>query len=81
MLKTGAFSLRKDDALSLKELITETQAKASRAGGRFRDQTRVRAFPPDPLSCLSTASARPFRPSEPCASCLIGVAAFSSVCE
>ncbi|XP_069443335.1 nucleolar MIF4G domain-containing protein 1 isoform X3 [Ovis canadensis] len=42
MLKTVGFSLRKDDALSLKELITETQAKASRAGGRFRDQTRVR---------------------------------------
>ncbi|XP_040115870.1 nucleolar MIF4G domain-containing protein 1 [Oryx dammah] len=42
MLKTVGFSLRKDDALSLKELITETQAKASGAGGRFRDQTRVR---------------------------------------
>ncbi|KAF4020505.1 hypothetical protein G4228_011852 [Cervus hanglu yarkandensis] len=42
MLKTVGFSLRKDDALSLKELITETQAKASGAGGKFRDQTRVR---------------------------------------
>nr|XP_030710209.1 nucleolar MIF4G domain-containing protein 1 isoform X1 [Globicephala melas] len=42
MLKTVGFSLRKDDALSLKELITEAQAKASGAGGKFRDQTRVR---------------------------------------
>ena len=45
MLKTVGFSLRKDDALSLKELITEIQAKASGAGGKFRDQTRVRAPP------------------------------------
>ncbi|OWK06460.1 hypothetical protein Celaphus_00012453, partial [Cervus elaphus hippelaphus] len=58
MLKTVGFSLRKDDALSLKELITETQAKASGAGGKFRDQTRVRA-PPDLLpDCLNAASAR-----------------------
>uniref|UniRef100_A0A8C6CZR0 Nucleolar MIF4G domain-containing protein 1 n=1 Tax=Moschus moschiferus TaxID=68415 RepID=A0A8C6CZR0_MOSMO len=42
MLKTVGFALRKDDALSLKELITETQAKASGAGSKFRDQTRVR---------------------------------------
>ncbi|XP_059963744.1 nucleolar MIF4G domain-containing protein 1 [Mesoplodon densirostris] len=42
MLRNVGFSLRKDDALSLKELITEAQAKASRAGGEFRDQTRVR---------------------------------------
>uniref|UniRef100_A0A8C3W352 Nucleolar MIF4G domain-containing protein 1 n=1 Tax=Catagonus wagneri TaxID=51154 RepID=A0A8C3W352_9CETA len=42
MLKNVGFSLRKDDALSLKELISETQAKASEAGGKFRDQTRVR---------------------------------------
>ncbi|XP_049570948.1 nucleolar MIF4G domain-containing protein 1 [Orcinus orca] len=42
MLKNVGFSLRKDDALSLKELITEAQAKASGAGGKFRDQTRVR---------------------------------------
>ncbi|XP_047619216.1 nucleolar MIF4G domain-containing protein 1 isoform X3 [Phacochoerus africanus] len=42
MLRNVGFSLRKDDALSLKELITETQARASEAGGRFRDQTRVR---------------------------------------
>ena len=64
MLKTVGFSLRKDDALSLKELITETQAKASGAGGRFRDQTRVRA-PPDLLPhCLSAASARAPLPSQ-----------------
>ncbi|KAB1275895.1 Nucleolar MIF4G domain-containing protein 1 [Camelus dromedarius] len=41
MLKHVGFSLRKDDALSLKELIAETQAKASRAGGEFRDQSRM----------------------------------------
>lgn len=43
MLKHVGFSLRKDDALSLKELISETQAKASGARGKFQDQTRVRA--------------------------------------
>ncbi|XP_044942217.1 nucleolar MIF4G domain-containing protein 1 isoform X2 [Mustela putorius furo] len=42
MLKTVGFSLRKDDALSLKELIVEAQAKASAASGKFRDQNRVR---------------------------------------
>ncbi|XP_072820161.1 nucleolar MIF4G domain-containing protein 1 isoform X4 [Vicugna pacos] len=42
MLKHVGFSLRKDDALSLKELIAETQAKASRAGGEFQDQSRIR---------------------------------------
>ncbi|XP_038415760.1 nucleolar MIF4G domain-containing protein 1 isoform X1 [Canis lupus baileyi] len=42
MLKNVGFSLRKDDALSLKELIMEAQAKASEAGGKFQDQTRVR---------------------------------------
>ncbi|CAK6434187.1 unnamed protein product [Pipistrellus nathusii] len=42
MLRNVGFSLRKDDALSLKELITETQAKASEAGSKFRDQTRIR---------------------------------------
>ncbi|XP_066092595.1 nucleolar MIF4G domain-containing protein 1 isoform X1 [Saccopteryx bilineata] len=42
MLRNVGFSLRKDDALSLKELIAETQAKASGAGSRFQDQTRIR---------------------------------------
>uniref|UniRef100_A0A8C5KCK3 Nucleolar MIF4G domain-containing protein 1 n=1 Tax=Jaculus jaculus TaxID=51337 RepID=A0A8C5KCK3_JACJA len=42
MLKNVGFVLRKDDALSLKELITEAQTKASGAGGKFQDQTRVR---------------------------------------
>nr|XP_023395581.1 nucleolar MIF4G domain-containing protein 1 [Loxodonta africana] len=42
MLKTVGFSLRKEDALSLKELIAEAQKKASGAGGRFQDQTRIR---------------------------------------
>nr|XP_003941889.2 LOW QUALITY PROTEIN: nucleolar MIF4G domain-containing protein 1 [Saimiri boliviensis boliviensis] len=42
MLKTVGFSLRKDDALSLKELIAEAQTRASSAGGKFQDQTRIR---------------------------------------
>ncbi|XP_016016460.2 nucleolar MIF4G domain-containing protein 1 isoform X2 [Rousettus aegyptiacus] len=42
MLKNVGFSLRKDDALSLKELISEAQAKASGAGSQFQDQTRIR---------------------------------------
>ncbi|KAH0520311.1 Nucleolar MIF4G domain-containing protein 1 [Microtus ochrogaster] len=42
MLKNVGFALRKDDALSLKELITEAQAKASGAGSMFQDQNRVR---------------------------------------
>ncbi|XP_036855260.2 nucleolar MIF4G domain-containing protein 1 isoform X4 [Manis javanica] len=42
MLKNVGFLLRKDDALSLKELIAETQARASGAGSRFQDQTRIR---------------------------------------
>ncbi|KAI5934602.1 Nucleolar MIF4G domain-containing protein 1 [Manis javanica] len=41
-LKNVGFLLRKDDALSLKELIAETQARASGAGSRFQDQTRIR---------------------------------------
>ncbi|XP_068940633.1 nucleolar MIF4G domain-containing protein 1 isoform X2 [Petaurus breviceps papuanus] len=42
MLKNVGFSLRKDDALSLKELISEAQTKASGIGKKFQDQTRVR---------------------------------------
>ncbi|XP_006871363.1 PREDICTED: nucleolar MIF4G domain-containing protein 1 [Chrysochloris asiatica] len=42
MLKNVGFSLRKDDALSLKELIMEAQKKASGAGSNFQDQTRIR---------------------------------------
>ncbi|XP_048196494.1 nucleolar MIF4G domain-containing protein 1 [Perognathus longimembris pacificus] len=42
MLKNVGSALRKDDPLSLKELITEAQAQASGAGGRFQDQTRIR---------------------------------------
>ncbi|OBS68852.1 hypothetical protein A6R68_02602 [Neotoma lepida] len=42
MLKNVGFALRKDDALSLKELITDAQAKASGAGRKFQDQNRVR---------------------------------------
>ncbi|XP_035866968.1 nucleolar MIF4G domain-containing protein 1 isoform X1 [Phyllostomus discolor] len=44
LLRTVGFTLRRDDALALKELIAEAQAKAqaARADGRFQDQTRVR---------------------------------------
>ncbi|XP_044775961.1 nucleolar MIF4G domain-containing protein 1 [Neomonachus schauinslandi] len=42
MLKNVGFLLRRDDALSLKQLIVEAQAKASEASGKFQDQTRVR---------------------------------------
>uniref|UniRef100_M0R6J5 Nucleolar protein with MIF4G domain 1 n=1 Tax=Rattus norvegicus TaxID=10116 RepID=M0R6J5_RAT len=42
MLKNVGFALRKDDALSLKELITEAQAQAIGAGNKFQDQNRVR---------------------------------------
>ncbi|XP_009943488.2 nucleolar MIF4G domain-containing protein 1 [Opisthocomus hoazin] len=42
LLKNVGFSLRKDDALALKELITEAQRKANTAEKKFQDQTRVR---------------------------------------
>lgn len=42
LLRNVGFALRKDDPLSLKELITEAQRKASTEGQRFGDQTRVR---------------------------------------
>ncbi|KAL2085597.1 hypothetical protein ACEWY4_018917 [Coilia grayii] len=42
LLKTVGFALRKDDPLALKELISEAQRKASDAGTKFKDQTRVR---------------------------------------
>ncbi|XP_050178607.1 nucleolar MIF4G domain-containing protein 1 [Myiozetetes cayanensis] len=42
LLKNVGFSLRKDDALALKELIAEAQRKASTAEKKFQDQTRVR---------------------------------------
>ncbi|XP_027696799.1 nucleolar MIF4G domain-containing protein 1 [Vombatus ursinus] len=42
MLKNVGFSLRKDDALSLKDLITEAQTKAGGVGKKFQDQTRIR---------------------------------------
>ncbi|XP_021091074.1 nucleolar MIF4G domain-containing protein 1 [Mesocricetus auratus] len=42
MLKNVGFALRKDDALSLKQLITDAQAKANGAGSKFQDQNRVR---------------------------------------
>ncbi|KAK2511295.1 Nom1 [Columba guinea] len=42
LLKNVGFSLRKDDALALKELITEAQKKANTADKKLQDQTRVR---------------------------------------
>ncbi|XP_057679777.1 nucleolar MIF4G domain-containing protein 1 [Corythoichthys intestinalis] len=42
VLRNVGFSLRKDDALALKELITEAQRKAADVGKKFQDQTRVR---------------------------------------
>ncbi|XP_010561350.1 PREDICTED: nucleolar MIF4G domain-containing protein 1 [Haliaeetus leucocephalus] len=42
LLKNVGFSLRKDDALALKELITEAQRKANTADKKLQDQTRVR---------------------------------------
>lgn len=41
VLRNVGFSLRKDDALALKDLISEAQRKATDAGARFKDQTRV----------------------------------------
>ncbi|XP_040022796.2 nucleolar MIF4G domain-containing protein 1 isoform X2 [Gasterosteus aculeatus] len=42
VLRNVGFSLRKDDALALKELISEGQRKARDLGSTFQDQTRVR---------------------------------------
>ncbi|XP_074477756.1 nucleolar MIF4G domain-containing protein 1 [Sebastes fasciatus] len=42
VLRNVGFALRKDDAMALKELISEGQRKASDAGSKFQDQTRVR---------------------------------------
>ncbi|XP_053916344.1 nucleolar MIF4G domain-containing protein 1 isoform X2 [Cuculus canorus] len=42
LLKNVGFSLRKDDALALKELITEAQRRANTAEKKLQDQTRVR---------------------------------------
>lgn len=41
VLRNVGFALRKDDALALKELISDAQRKASDIGTRFKDQTRV----------------------------------------
>lgn len=41
MLRNVGFALRKDDALALKELISEGQRKASDMGSKFQDQNRV----------------------------------------
>ncbi|KAM9712409.1 nucleolar MIF4G domain-containing protein 1 [Menidia menidia] len=42
VLRSVGFTLRKDDALSLKELISEAQRKAGDKGSMFQDQNRVR---------------------------------------
>lgn len=41
LLRNVGFTLRKDDPLALKELISEGQRKASDLGSKFQDQTRV----------------------------------------
>lgn len=40
-LRNVGFALRKDDALALRELISEGQRKAREMGSKFQDQTRV----------------------------------------
>uniref|UniRef100_A0A8C6ZUA8 Nucleolar MIF4G domain-containing protein 1 n=1 Tax=Nothoprocta perdicaria TaxID=30464 RepID=A0A8C6ZUA8_NOTPE len=42
LLKNVGFSLRKDDPLALKELISEAQSKANTVEKKLQDQTRVR---------------------------------------
>ncbi|XP_010226161.1 PREDICTED: nucleolar MIF4G domain-containing protein 1 [Tinamus guttatus] len=42
LLKNVGFSLRKDDPLALKELISEAQSKANAVEKKLQDQTRVR---------------------------------------
>uniref|UniRef100_A0A8C3RWS8 Nucleolar MIF4G domain-containing protein 1 n=1 Tax=Chelydra serpentina TaxID=8475 RepID=A0A8C3RWS8_CHESE len=42
LLKNVGFSLRKDDALALKDLISEAQNKANAVGKKFQDQSRIR---------------------------------------
>uniref|UniRef100_A0AAV2L946 Nucleolar MIF4G domain-containing protein 1 n=1 Tax=Knipowitschia caucasica TaxID=637954 RepID=A0AAV2L946_KNICA len=42
LLRNVGFALRKDDALALKDLISEAQRKATDVGAQFKDQTRVR---------------------------------------
>ncbi|XP_045913797.1 nucleolar MIF4G domain-containing protein 1 [Micropterus dolomieu] len=42
MLRNVGFALRKDNALALKELISEGQRKANNMGLKFQDQTRLR---------------------------------------
>ncbi|KAM4533657.1 nucleolar MIF4G domain-containing protein 1 isoform 2-T2 [Odontesthes bonariensis] len=42
VLRNVGFALRKDDALALKELISEAQHKARGMGSMLQDQTRVR---------------------------------------
>uniref|UniRef100_A0A8C5S8R9 Nucleolar protein with MIF4G domain 1 n=1 Tax=Laticauda laticaudata TaxID=8630 RepID=A0A8C5S8R9_LATLA len=41
LLKNVGFSLRKEDALGLRELINEVQKKANAMGKQFQDQSRV----------------------------------------
>ncbi|XP_064361819.1 nucleolar MIF4G domain-containing protein 1 isoform X2 [Dromaius novaehollandiae] len=42
LLKNVGFSLRKDDPLALKELISEAQSKANTVEKKLQDQTRIR---------------------------------------
>ncbi|XP_048376309.1 nucleolar MIF4G domain-containing protein 1 [Stegostoma tigrinum] len=42
LLKEVGFTLRKDDAVALRDLILEAQSKANHVGKQFQDQTRIR---------------------------------------
>ncbi|XP_067871109.1 nucleolar MIF4G domain-containing protein 1 [Heterodontus francisci] len=42
LLKHVGFTLRKDDAVALRDLIMEAQNKANSVGKQFQDQTRIR---------------------------------------
>ncbi|XP_043546641.1 nucleolar MIF4G domain-containing protein 1 isoform X1 [Chiloscyllium plagiosum] len=42
LLKEVGFTLRKDDAVALRDLILAVQSKASSVGKQFQDQTRIR---------------------------------------
>lgn len=42
VLRNVGFALRKDDALALRDLISEAQRKATDIGAKFNDQTRMR---------------------------------------
>ncbi|MGH0189187.1 UNVERIFIED_CONTAM: hypothetical protein FKN15_033889 [Acipenser sinensis] len=52
LLKNVGFLLRKDDAVSLKELISEAQSKANAMGTKLQDQTRIHSSASGSDVCL-----------------------------